>query len=143
MKIILILLLSLFHVNLNTQTAYQKNILEKFIKAHNDGSEVAIKNFIKESYHPAVYKKIDINKHVNFYNHIIKEFGPLNKLTYKVTEESKRKLIVQLIKENESVLNQDIDPAEILVVEIDMSEDNPKYMERGLGLGALVCEDRR
>ena len=37
-------------------------------------------------------------------------------------------------------MNKDIDPKDILVVEIDLDPENPKYLARGLDLGALVCE---
>ena len=62
---------------------------------------------------------------------------------YKTVESSSNKLIVHLIKEADSPMNMDIDPIDILVVEIDLDPKNSKYLARGLGLGALVCEIRK
>ncbi|MBL4905594.1 MAG: hypothetical protein JKZ00_06215 [Flavobacteriaceae bacterium] len=137
-------LIILFAITIVTFTYSQnKNqlvILNKFIAANNAGTNEAISQFIKETYEPNFYKKINIKKHINFYATISKEFGQLKPLVYKKTEEKPLKLIVYLIKENESILNKTINPAEILVVEMDLHEKNPKYLTYGLGLGALICE---
>ena len=85
-------------------------------------------------------KKIDVSKHVAFYKHIVNEFGALNPKIYKTIEATQHKLIVYLIKWDELTTNVNIDERDILVVEIDISKDDPNYMPRGLGLGALVCE---
>jgi hypothetical protein len=52
------------------------------------------------------------------------------------------KLIVRLIKQEENRNNPSIDPAEMLMVEIDKEVDRPEYLSRGLGLGALICSAR-
>ncbi len=96
--------------------------------------------FIKDTYHPEVYKNINLSKHVAFYEHIINDFGQLNTIIYKKVEETSIKLIVHLIKIEESLLNKNIDPANILVVEIDTHVKSPNYLSRGLG--ALVCSIR-
>ena len=114
-------------------------ILNEFIQMHNSGSQGAIINFIENRFSAADFKKMEVDKHVNFYNHIIKEFGPLNKTIYRVEEETETKLIVHLIKADESVKNKDIDPVDILEVEIDVKKSNSSYLSRGLGLGALAC----
>ncbi|MEQ9376935.1 MAG: hypothetical protein RIG68_17225 [Imperialibacter sp.] len=129
-------------------TCYSKSgndleILNKFIRANNSGTEEAIGEFIKETYEPHLFEKIDLEKHIDFYMMISKNFGHLNTMVYKKIEENPLRLVVHLIKESESVLNKSIDPSEILVVEIDLNKDNPKYLSRGLGLGALVCELRK
>ena len=74
---------------------------------------------------------------------IAEDFGQLKSIVYKKTEENPLRLVVQLIKEKESLLNEFIDPTEILVVEIDMEQNNPKYLNRSLGLGALICESKK
>ena len=114
-------------------------MLDKFIKMHNTGTEEAIKQFIKETYHPDIYNKLELNKHVEFYDYIINDFGQLNTMVYQKVEESPTKLIVHLIQSEESILNENIDPINILVVEIDIHAKNKEYLSRGLGLGALVC----
>lgn len=111
--------------------------------AHNAGTEDALRKFITECYEPPIYEQLDLASHVAFYKQIISDFGPLNNQIYEKVEETRSKLIVHLIKKNESLLKNKIDPAEILVVEMDMSKVYPKHMSRGLGLGALVCELRK
>ena len=142
-KAILLLMLSLFSSFIYGQEKNQLQLLDKFIIAHNLGTEEAISKFIKEAYGPSLLKKINLKKQINFYDHIVKEFGPLNNEIYELVEVKPTKLIVQLIKKEESLLNQSIDPAEILMVEIDTSEKEPNYLIRGLGLGALVCSRRQ
>ena len=126
-----------------SQNKEQQAILDKFITYHNDGSEKALSQFAKETYNPILYDKIDLEKHTAFYDQIAREFGRLNEQIYKLETETQLKLIVHLIKEDETVLNKNIDPREILVVELDLSDNNLKYLSRGLGLGALVCEVRK
>ena len=81
--------------------------------------------------------------HVAFYKQIISEFGDLNRQIYYLVEETPHKLIVHLIKKDENINNLVIDPEDILQVEIDLSPSNTNYMERGLGLGSLLCEQKR
>ena len=118
------------------------DILEKFIIMHNTGTDESINQFIKETYHPEIYKTYNLELQVEFYQFIINDFGKLNTSIYKTVEETPTKLIVQLIKSNEKVVNSNIDPADILVVEIDTHETDTEYLSRGLGLGALICSLR-
>ncbi len=85
-------------------------------------------------------KKIDLQQHIEFYSMISKDFGQLKSIVYEKIEEKPLRLVVQLIKKGESLSNKLINPAEILVVEIDLNQKNPIYLNRALGLGALVCE---
>ena len=126
-----------------SQSKEHQNILDQFIIAHNDGSDDAIKEFIKKTYLPEIYEDINLNDHVAFYKQIINEFGDLNRQIYYLLEETPYKLIVHLIKKNENINNLVIDPEDILQVEIDLSQTNTKYMERGLGLGSLLCDLKR
>ena len=118
----------------------QVAILNKFIAANNSGTEEAINQFIKDTYEPNLYKKIDLEEHIKFYTMISEDFGQLNTVVYDKIEEKPLRLVVYLIKVSESLSNKSINPAEILVVEMDLNEQNPKYLIIGLGLGALVCE---
>ena len=74
---------------------------------------------------------------------INEDIGQLKNIVYEKIEEKPLRLVVYLIKENENLLNKSINPAEVLVVEMDLNEQNPKYLKLGLGLGALVCESNK
>ena len=126
-----------------SQSKEHLNILDQFIISHNDGSDEAIKEFIKNTYLPEIYENINLKDHVAFYKQIIREFGDLNRQIYYLVEETPYKLIVHLIKKDENMNNLVIDPEDILQVEIDLSPSNTNYMERGLGLGSLLCEQKR
>jgi len=126
-----------------SQSKEHLNILDQFIISHNDGSDEAIKEFIKNTYLPEIYENINLKDHVAFYKQIISEFGDLNRQIYYLVEETPYKLIVHLIKKDENMNNLVIDPEDILQVEIDLSPSNTNYMERGLGLGSLLCEQKR
>ena len=144
MKTFLIVIFTILSISFSySQNKEQTNILNKFINAHNIGSQDAISEFIKDTYHPDIYAKINLKDYVAFYNQIVNEFGPLNFMIYKKVEETPLKFVVHLIKKDEHIKNQDINPLEILAVEIDLSKKNPIYIERGLGLGSLVCEQRK
>lgn len=123
-----------------SQNINQSAILNKFIAANNDGTHEAIRQFITDTYDPDLLRKIDMEEHIQFYTMISEDFGRLNTVVYKKIEEKPFQLTVHLIKEDENVLNRSVNPAEILVVEMDISEQNQKYLKKGLGLGALVCE---
>ncbi len=141
-SVITILLVSLAVMGSEKSYAQQSQkdvILNKFITMHNDGSEASIKEFIKATYHPGIYSKIDLKKHVAFYNHVIGEFGTLNAGVYEKARETPTKLVVHLIKSDRLLSEEHIDPTEVLVVEIDLHETEPTYLSRGLGLGALAC----
>lgn len=124
--------------NLNSQA-----MLDRFVKAHNEGTTRSLERFIQENYLPELYSQIELEKHVAFYRQIIDEFGPLNATIYEKIEDTENRLVVHLVKKTESVLNKNVAPEDILVVKIDLSAKNPKYLSRGLGLGALVCEIKR
>lgn len=118
-------------------------ILEDYVKMNNAGSSEAIEEFIKDYYHPEILEKIDIGKHVEFYQHIQSDFPKLNDIVLETIEESAYKLIVHLKRDDISVITTKVDPADILVVKIDLSREDPDYLERGLGLGALICSIRK
>ena len=126
-----------------SQNRNQLVILDKFIVANNSGTNEAISQFIKDTYEPSLYKKIDLEEHIKFYAMITEDFGQLKNIVYEKIEEKPLRLVVYLIKENENLLNKSINPAEVLVVEMDLNEQNPKYLKLGLGLGALVCESNK
>ena len=140
-------ILTLFAIALTTFSFAQNDeklkILNKFIVANNTATEQAFMKFIKETYEPDLYKTIDLKAHVEFYMMIAKDFGKLKTRVYKKIEENPLKLVVYLIKERESLLNTNIDPAEILVVDLDLNKNKVKFLNRALGLGALICEIKK
>jgi len=144
MKPIVVVFISIFFsVTSYSQNKEQASILHKFIKAHNSATDSALGQFIKDTYHPKVYSKLNLKAHIAFYDQIIQEFGPLNFETYKIVEESPLRFVVHLIKEHQRIQNKNINPLNILVVKIDLSKDNKNYMPHGLGLGSLVCEQKK
>ena len=144
LKKVLFLLIALCSLtNIQAQEKNQLDLLDDFITAHNIGTEKAISKFINNTYKPDLLEKIDLKKHIAFYDHIIKEFGPLNNEIYTVMEVKPTKLIVQLIKREANIKDEAIHPTEILMVEIDTDENQPHYLSRGLGLGALACSIRK
>jgi hypothetical protein len=144
MKHLLITIIAIISfTTLYSQNKDQLNILDNFIITHNDGSDDAIKQFIKDSYLPEIYATINLNDHIAFYKELINEFGDLNNQIYYLVEENPYKLVVHLIKKDQNINNLVIDPGGILQVEIDLSKTNPKYMKKGLGLGALLYDQKR
>ena len=137
-------ILTLLAVALATFSYSQNNdqltILNKYIVANNAGTEEAFSQFIKETYEPELYTRTDLKKHIEFYTMISTDFGQLKPIVYEKIEENPLRLVVYLIKEEESLLDKNIDPTEILMVEFDLNEKNPIFLNRALGLGALACE---
>lgn len=126
-----------------SQNRNQLEILNKFIAANNSGTYEAINQFIKETYEPDFYKKIDVEEHIKFYTMISEDFGQLKTIVHEKIEEKPLRLVVYLIKDSESPINKNINPSEILVLEMDLSEKKATYLSRGLGLGALICEIKK
>lgn len=124
----------------HAQTSNQLTVLNNFITAHNTGTDQALTQFIQENYETAIVDEMNLSAHLKFYQQIVQEFGTLNPFIYKKIEEKPEKLVVHLIKENESLLNQHIDPENILVLEMDLTKSSPQYLSKGLGLGSLLCE---
>lgn len=123
---------------LYSQNKQQYTILDKYINAHNIGSDEAISNFIEETYHADLYNSVEVEQHIEFYKSIAEEFGPLNSAIYSVDEVTPNKLIVQLIKAGEKVKNKFVDPTEILVVELELSPKDKSRLGKGLDLGAHI-----
>lgn len=141
MKILILILLTItIETSVYSQNKNQSIILDKFIAANNAGTHEAYNKFINDTYDHDLLSKIDLEKHIKFYTMISEDFGKLKTVVYKKIEEKPLRLVVYLIKENQSVWNKSINPAEILVIEMDLHEQNQSYLKKGLGLGALVCE---
>lgn len=138
-QIILFIFLLFSFTSIQSQSKEQRKIITNYITAHNDGTSEAIIHFINQNYTPSYLKKIDLNTHVNFYKNIIEEFDVLNFDIYKTVEQLPNRVVIHLIKEHESILTNHIEPTEILVLELDQAPNNSKFLEKGLGLGSLLC----
>ncbi len=147
MKYLTLILLYFFSLSMGySQSTQQQAVLEKFLEMHWTGTEEAIAHFIKETYEPELYEKIKLEDHIKFYATIIEEFGPLNPKIYQVKEEKENSVVVHLVKENQLLItpqSSQLNPADILVVSLEMSEKHPSFLKRGLGLGSLLCMQKK
>ncbi|WP_420384781.1 hypothetical protein [Roseivirga sp.] len=138
-----ILLLSLYLLCSGAEKDPKMEILKDWISTQNDGSTSAINQFIDQHFSPELKENMKNREdHVAFYRQIIDEFGEVQDLIFKEMEVTDTKLKVQLLKKGYP-LAPEPSPEEILVVEIDVLKDNPKYLSRGLGMGALICYIKR
>lgn len=138
--IILVLFFLLTYIAAKSQSQQQREIISNYIIAHNIGTTESIKHFIEQNYTPTFLNKIDIGSHIKFYKNIIEEFGDLNLDIYKTTEQSTNQVTVYLTKESISVFANYLKPTEILVLKLNQDANNLKLMDKGLGLGSLLCE---
>lgn len=129
-------------VKLSAEESRKTSILKQFIEMHNLGTNEAIVNFIHTNYAPDLVQKQNLDLQIKFYQEIANEFGQLNPAVYNQILDEGDKLIVHLIPKDISVLKPNIPETEILVVEIDV-RSGTKYLNRGLGLGSLACENRK
>lgn len=144
MKYLLILSALIFSTNVslkeNTNT---ERVLKAWLEMQNTGTKKAVEHFIQNYYDPSLLQKIEsLEDHVNFYMSMIHDFGDIQDIVYKTEEDSKYRLKVQLLKKD-ALLVPAPSPEEILVVEIDLDPENPKYLKRALGMGALICYIKR
>lgn len=142
-----IILLFLFGLNIHSVheevSDDAKVILDAWIETQNKGTDEAIGAFIKTYYKPSLLEKMkNFEDHLKFYRQVIDEFGPIQKVVFEEMESTKTKLKVQLLKQGTPLVPTP-GPEEILVVEIDLDANNPKFLERGLGMGALICYIKR
>jgi hypothetical protein len=141
MKNTLLTIIALAFVTLSySQSNKQLTVLNKYITANNLGTVDAFSQFIKDTYSPQLLKRINLKSHIDFYTIISEDFGQLKFEVYKKIEEKPSRLVVHLIKEKESLFNKNINPAEVLVIEMDFNKKNSSLLKKGMGLGALVCE---
>tara|TARA_B100001989_G_C24271299_1_gene331799 strand:+ start:117 stop:533 length:417 start_codon:yes stop_codon:yes gene_type:complete len=136
----LITLLSLLNFQ---ETDPKKEILKDWIATQNEGSNEAISQFIDQWFSPELKENMkNREEHIAFYRQIIDEFGDLQNLIYKEVESTDTRLKVELLKKGLPLVPEP-SPEDILVVEIDVLKDNPRYLSRGLGMGALICYIKR
>lgn len=127
----------------STDSAETERILKAWISTQNEGTDEAIREFINTYYSPGMLKKMkNYEDHVNFYRSIISDFGDLQEAVYKTESDQSHHLKVQLLKRITPLVPEP-KPEEILVVQIDLDPEQPRYLSRGLGMGALVCYIKR
>lgn len=118
-------------------------VLNAWISTQNEGSEAAVIDFIKLYYPKAAYSsQKKLKAHTDFCMQIVREFGDVQAEIYEVMENEPKKLKVQLLKAGTLAVTRP-SPEDILVVEIDLEEQNGTRLERGLGMGALICYIKR
>ncbi|GAB5524672.1 MAG: hypothetical protein Roseis2KO_25440 [Roseivirga sp.] len=138
---ILVSLVSSFGIaNITEDT---QRILDAWVATQNKGTDEAVRAFIDTYYSPELFKKMkNYEDHVKFYKQIISEFGKIQQVIYETETNTATKLKVQLLKEATPLVPEP-GPEEILVVEVDLDPDNKQYLNRGLGMGALICYIKR
>jgi hypothetical protein len=120
-----------------------QRIFDAWLEMHNTGTEKAVGEFINDFYAPSALKKMkNFDAHVNFYMTMINDFGEMQDVIFKTEESTENRLKVQLLKKG-SLAYPEPTPEEILVVEIDLNPENPEFLEKGLGMGALICYIKR
>ena len=139
----LTIILALLILPISPPNDPKMDILKAWIETQNDGSEQAINAFIDTYFPPELLSKMTNRKdHVAFYRQIIEEFGDVQDFIYKEEENSRTKLKVQLLKKGQTLVPEPA-PDQILVIEIDVLEKEPKFLAKGLGMGALICYIKR
>lgn len=119
-----------------------QHILGGFIQMHEDPSIKNIESFIDNYYRSQLLTQMSSKEnHIKFYQQIIDEFGELNKDYLQVDIAEKGHYRLQLIKKGLALVPKPSD-LDILVIDIEVDEKTQK-LTNSLGLGALVCYDKR
>jgi hypothetical protein len=144
MKYILILSVLMFSADWSfAENEKTQRIFDAWLEMHNTGTEKAVGEFINDYYSTTALKKMkNFDAHVRFYMTMINDFGDLQAVIYKTEESSANRLKVQLLKKG-SLVYPEPSPEEILVVEIDLDPSDSDFLEKGLGMGALICYIKR
>ena len=117
------------------------DLLEASIIAHNHKSADALRHWLRMSLNPSI-SDADVDKRLGWYVEAIEMFGPLSQEPLAVVEDEPHRLLVHLVRTDMGPRER-FDPLNIVVVELDVDDDNPRYLARGLGLASLACEARK
>ena len=139
----MIIILFLLQINAdapkyNIPNIYHGKIAIMWIEMHNTQDKKSINSFIKENYSQTTLKKINTEDHINFYYNAAVSFGQVDEIPFEVIENTNNRLVIHFVKKGVT-RSEEISPENIFVVEIDMNLKDPTKLERGLGLGALIC----
>jgi len=117
-------------------------ILNDFVQMHASPTDEEIAKFINMHYDRRLLASMSsLENHIEFYRTIIDEFGQLSEHYLQVDIAEKGHYRVQLFKKGLPMVPRPSD-FDILVVDIEVDEKTNK-LKNGLGLGALVCYDKR
>jgi hypothetical protein len=114
------------------------DLLQSWIQAHNAASAEALRHWLRASLNPAI-SDTDVDKRLDWYVAATRMFGPLSNQPLAILENEPHRLLVHLVRSDMGPRER-LDPLNIVVVELDVDAQNPRYLARGLGLGALACE---
>ena len=117
------------------------DILRSWLDAHNQASADALRIWLRSSLKPAT-SDADVDGRLGWYVEAIEMFGPLSAVPLAVIENEPHRLVVHLVR-SDLADPERLDPLNTVVVEVDVDEQNPRYLRRGLGLGSLACEARK
>jgi hypothetical protein len=115
-------------------------LLQTWIVAHNKRSAASLRHWLRTSLNPTV-SDAEVDKRLGWYVDAIDMFGPLSQEPLAVVEDAPNRLLVHLVRSDLGPRER-LDPLNIVVVELDVDVNDPRYLARGLGLGALACEAR-
>ncbi len=114
-------------------------ILASWVKAHNSRDEDALADWIESTYSPDLLERVNMEDHIAFYWQIVEEFGALYPDPILEAESTPLRRVVYMRPLD--IIQPD--PTNTLVVEIDLDAKDPHYLKGSLGLGALICEDKK
>lgn len=113
-------------------------LLASWLAVHNGADEAAIAAWMRASFSPAMLDKMSFGDHLAFYREATAMFGRLHPRPHKIVERAPHRLVVQLLSV-EVVGDPEPDPTQVILVEVDVDPDDPRFLARGLGLGSLAC----
>jgi hypothetical protein len=116
------------------------DLLQSWIEAHNDATAEALRHWLRASLNPSI-SDAEVEKRLGWYIEATQMFGPLSSQPLAVVEEEPHRLLVHLVRSDMGP-RQRLDPLNIVVVELDVDQDDPRYLARGLGLASLACAAR-
>lgn len=117
-------------------------IMTSWLSAHNSGDTTALVEWMRTSFSPEALTTLDFDKHLEWYVGCTTMFGKLTPLPYAIATNDEHKLVAHFLKDGVR-REKTVDPTKIVVVELDLNPEQPRYLQRGLGLGELICEDRK
>ena len=114
------------------------DILLSWLGAHNQASAEALRFWLRASLNPSISDD-DVDKRLGWYVEATTTFGPLSPEPLAVLENEPHRLLVHLVRSDLAVRER-LNPMNIVVVEVDIDANDPRYLRRGLALGSLAGE---
>lgn len=119
-------------------------ILQKWLVAHNTANHAYLQNFVK-AYHPQakIHSAKYVKAHTDFYLEATKMFGKLETTPYKIVKSQAHHLEVQFLKSSIQNRWKKTSAEHIVMVKVDINPKKPQQLARGLGMGALICYQKK